>query len=50
MIECIKGCCIGTLIGMMAGIAIGVTKKSYICDMLKKGNREIKRFKRKYSF
>ena len=50
MLECIKGCVLGTIIGMVAGMAIGVTKKNCICAMLKKGNKEIRRFKRKYSF
>ena len=50
MLECIKGCCIGTIVGIMAGMVIGVAKKDFICDALKKGNKKIKRFKRKYSF
>lgn len=50
MLECIKGCCIGLVVGMAVGTALGAINKEMLCDALKKGKKEIKRFKRKYSF
>ena len=46
--ECIKGMIAGLVLGMVAGAFVGACNSSAICDYLKEGKREIKRFKRKY--
>jgi hypothetical protein len=39
----------GMVLGMVAGMAIGVTKSDCIIYMIRKGKRQMKRFRRKYS-
>ena len=44
----LKGMIIGVTVGMVAGVLIGTTNYDLIYNTLKKGKREIKRFKKKY--
>lgn len=46
--ECIKGMIAGIMLGMVAGAFVGACNSSALCDCIKEGKREIKRFKRKY--
>ena len=46
--ECIKGMMIGLAVGMMAGAALGACNSTMLCDAVKQGKKEFRRFKRKY--
>lgn len=46
--DCLKGMMIGLVVGVAAGMTMGVCNKGMICEVIKQGKREIKRFKRKY--
>ena len=44
----VKGMIIGIAFGTIAGMIIGTTNCDNICNVVKMGKKEIKRFKRKY--
>lgn len=46
----VKGMVIGLAVGTMTGMAVGAMNYHDICDVMKKGKKEIKRFKRKYCY
>ncbi len=46
--DCIKGMIAGLVLGMVAGAFVGACNSSVLCDCIREGKREIKRFKRKY--
>lgn len=46
--ECLKGMMAGLVIGVMAGALVGACNSKMICDAVRQGKREVKRFKRKY--
>ena len=46
--DCLKGMMVGMVVGIAAGMVVGVCNSTMICDAVKQGRREIKRFKRKY--
>lgn len=39
----------GIMLGMIAGIAVGITKGDCIIYMMRKGKRQMRSFKRKYA-
>lgn len=45
--DCLKGCFLGTILGMVAGAVLVVAKQDMVQDILRKGQKEVKRFKRK---
>jgi len=46
--EYIKGMVAGLVVGMVAGIMLGVCNSNMICEAIKQGKKEVRRFKRKY--
>lgn len=46
--DCLKGMMLGIVVGITAGMVMGACNSTAICDALKQGKKEIKRFKRKY--
>lgn len=46
----VKGALIGMMAGTVAGTIIGVVNDDSIMQMFKTGKREVKKFRRKYSF
>ncbi len=46
----VKGTVIGIMAGTVAGMVIGVMNDESIMQMYRKGKREVKRLKKKYSF
>lgn len=46
--DSLKGMMIGLVVGISAGMVMGACNSTMICDALKQGKKEIKRFKRKY--
>ena len=46
--DCLKGMIIGIVVGISAGMVMGACNSTMICDAIKQGKKEIKRFKRKY--
>ena len=46
--DCLKGMMLGIIVGVAAGMVIGACNSTMICDAIKQGKREIRRFKRKY--
>ncbi|MBQ8043189.1 MAG: hypothetical protein IJ272_03440 [Clostridia bacterium] len=46
--DCLKGMMIGIVVGVAAGMVMGACNSTTICDAIKQGKKEIKRFKRKY--
>lgn len=46
--EYIKSMIVVLAAGMIAGAVIGACNSDFVCDTIKQGKREIRRFKRKY--
>ena len=46
--DCLKGMMIGLVVGIAAGTVMGACNSTMICDAIKQGKKEIRRFKRKY--
>ena len=46
--DCLKGLIVGMVVGIAAGMVMGACNSSMICEAIKQGKKEIKRFKRKY--
>jgi len=46
--DCLKGMMAGLVIGVMTGIMFGACNSSMICEVLKQGKKEVRRFKKKY--
>ena len=46
--EGIQGMLAGLILGMVAGAFVGACNSDVLCNCLKEGKIEIKRFKRKY--
>jgi len=46
--DCLKGMIVGIVVGMSAGIVVGACNSGALCQVLKEGKKEIRRFKRKY--
>ena len=43
-----KNLVLGIVVGITAGMVMGACNSTMICDAIKQGKKEIKRFKRKY--
>ena len=46
--ECLKSMMAGLIIGIMAGALYGACNSTMICEAVKQGKKEMRRFKRKY--
>lgn len=44
----VKSMLIGSMIGIAAGAVIGASNCNLICEMLRKGKKEIKKMKKRY--
>lgn len=46
--DCLKGMIVGIVVGMAAGCVVGACNSGVVCEAIKQGKKEMKRFKRKY--